>query len=463
MQPKEERSKLKQFVFYDFETTGISPAFDHPLQFAAIVTDEHLNEIDRVDIRCRAAPHVLPSPIALHVTNIKPEQAINKNLPTPFEFAQTLHKFTKDWAPACWLGYNTIAFDEPMMRQMFYQNLQPEIFASQINGNNRLDVMKMVFATYADATDALSWPIADNGNFSFKLDRLAPANGFAHENAHNALADVEATIFIFKKIRDGAPELFKKLIEAGDKTITSSSLKSFLPMEVTLRFGGNVPKTYQGCYCGSNKDNPNSIGFADFELNKAEELIQSSKDRITQAIEGTPKKIRTLAVNRSETFRVIENPSEEILEFCETIKDATRLHSVVSEVLSERYAHGEQTNLEVEEKIYSGFYGNSDKELLEQFQSASWPERVSIINDFTDERLKQLGKRLIAFYAPELLTDEQRAAFKEFVQRRWSASMDEVPWTTAEHIWASLDELKSDIDKSHWREFYQARINSAAV
>ena len=282
------------------------------------------------------------------------------------------------------------------------------------------------------------------------------------KNAHDALADVEATIFIFKKIRDGAPELFKKLVDAGDKTITSSSLKSFLPMEVTLRFGGNAPKTYQGCYCGSNKDNPNSIGFADFELNKAEELTQASKLSVSEAIEGTPKKIRTLAVNRSETFRVIENPSEEMLEFCETIKEANKLQSLVSEVLSERYADTEQTNLEVEERIYSGFYGNSDKELLEQFQTASWPERVSIINDFTDERLKQLGKRLIAFYAPELLTDEQRSAFKAFVQRRWNTSMDEAPWTTAEHIWASLDELKSEIDESNWREFYQARINSLA-
>ena len=456
-------SMIEKYVFYDFETTGISPEFDHPLQVAAIVTDERLNEIERFDMRCQAAPHILPSPNALRVTNIEPEQTINKNLPTPFEFAQTLWKFTKDWAPACWLGYNTIAFDEPMMRQMFYQNLQPEIFATQMNGNSRLDVMKIVFATHAEATDVLSWPVADNGHTSFKLDRLAPANGFAHENAHDALADVEATIFILKKIKDGAPELFKKLVEAGDKTITSSLLKSFGPMEVTFRFGGNAPKTYQGCYCGSNKNNPNSIGFADFKLNKAEELTQASKLTVAKAVGGRPKKIRTLAVNRSETFRKIENLSQEMLEFCKTIKDATRLQKLVSEVLDERYADVEQTNLEVEEKIYSGLYGNSDKELLEHFQEASWMERISIINDFNDERLKQLGKRLIAFYAPQLLTDEQRTAYKSFVQKRWSAPIDEAPWTTAEHIWASLNELKSEIDDCNWREFYRARINSVAT
>ncbi len=84
-----------KYVFYDFETTGISPEFDQPLQFAAIVTDASLNELERIDIRCQVAPHIRPSPFALHVTNIKPEQTTNKNLQTPFEFAQTLQAFTE--------------------------------------------------------------------------------------------------------------------------------------------------------------------------------------------------------------------------------------------------------------------------------------------------------------------------------------------------------------------------------
>ncbi len=36
------------FVFYDFETTGTSPAFDQPVQFAAILTDDDFNETERV-------------------------------------------------------------------------------------------------------------------------------------------------------------------------------------------------------------------------------------------------------------------------------------------------------------------------------------------------------------------------------------------------------------------------------
>ena len=120
---------MEKFVFYDLETTGISPAFDQPLQFAAIVTDLELNEIERVDIRCQLSPHILPSPKALAVTGVRPSQLENNNLPSTFEFAQTIQKFTEQWAPAIWIGYNSIAFDEAMLRQMFYQNLQPNIFA----------------------------------------------------------------------------------------------------------------------------------------------------------------------------------------------------------------------------------------------------------------------------------------------------------------------------------------------
>lgn len=78
---------IKHYVFYDFETSGISPAFDQPLQFAAIITDESLKELAPVDIRCRIAPHVLPSPYAMDVTGVAPEQLLDTNLQNYFEFS----------------------------------------------------------------------------------------------------------------------------------------------------------------------------------------------------------------------------------------------------------------------------------------------------------------------------------------------------------------------------------------
>ena len=119
------------FVFYDLETTGISPAFDQPLQFAAIHTDQNLVEIDRVNIRCQLAPHIVPSPQALLITNVSPSGFQNPDLPSWFEFAQKIAALTEKWAPAIWTGYNSIRFDEEFLRQTFFQNLLPVVFATQ--------------------------------------------------------------------------------------------------------------------------------------------------------------------------------------------------------------------------------------------------------------------------------------------------------------------------------------------
>jgi len=76
------------FVFYDLETTGLSHAFDQPLQFAAIRTNENFVEKERINICCQLALHILPSPQALVVTGVTPEQLI-------VEFCKKLTQFSE--------------------------------------------------------------------------------------------------------------------------------------------------------------------------------------------------------------------------------------------------------------------------------------------------------------------------------------------------------------------------------
>ena len=115
------------FAFYDFETTGTSPAFDQPIQFAAILTDDDLNQIERVNIRCRLSPHILPSPWAMVVTGVTSDQLTDPSIPSWFEFTQQLREIVQRWAPATWTGYNSLGFDEEFLRQSFYQCLQPNL------------------------------------------------------------------------------------------------------------------------------------------------------------------------------------------------------------------------------------------------------------------------------------------------------------------------------------------------
>jgi exodeoxyribonuclease-1 len=453
---------MEKFVFYDYETTGISPEYDQPLQFAAIITDFDFNEIERVDIRCQLSPHILPAPKALHVTGVNPNQLLNNNLPTAFEFAQKIQEFTQKWAPAIWIGYNTIQFDENVMRQMFYQNLQPNIFATQFFDNSRLDVMKMVFAVFAENPDILEWPINEKGKINFKLDQLAPANGFKSHNAHDALGDVEATIFILNIIKTKAPELYEQLIETRNKSYNLRLLSSFKPVEITFRFGGHLPKTYTGCLCSIPSSN-NRVGFFDLDQSDPMDVILGDNDFIEAAMQKSPQRIRNIAINQADTIRPAKNSNAEWDHICAVIEENFDFRKVVSECIINRFESDEDEDEKtIEQKIYGGFYSNEDKSILEQFQLASWEERLNLLSRFSDERLKQLGRRLIAFNAPELLTTNEKDAFDAYLKNKWEKEDKKSNWTTVSKIKDQLKELeKNDCSiavLNDLKDFYKERL-----
>lgn len=47
------RSIFMSFIFYDTETTGLDTTFDQILQFAAILTDDEFDELERFETRCQ--------------------------------------------------------------------------------------------------------------------------------------------------------------------------------------------------------------------------------------------------------------------------------------------------------------------------------------------------------------------------------------------------------------------------
>ena len=71
---------------------------------------------------------------------------------------------------------------------------------------------------------------------TFKLDRLAPANGIEHTDAHDAKADVLATIGIAKIIKDSQPQLFNYAFSLRDKKEVSQKIELLTPMLHTSAF-----------------------------------------------------------------------------------------------------------------------------------------------------------------------------------------------------------------------------------
>ena len=448
------------FVFYDLETSGLSSSYDQILQFAAIVTDEKFVELERVNLRCRLSLHILPSPMALAVTGVLPKDFTDTNLPTEFEFAQSLRTFIGKWAPATWTGYNSLGFDEPHLRQMFFQTLQPNVYETQFNGNNRLDIMQVVQACRVKHPDALRWVKNQKNKISFKLDQLAPGNGFTQHNAHDALGDVEATIFIAQKIAESVPEFWKLAVENRDKQAVLRKINLFEPVQFIQNFYGNM-QDYSLCFCCAVGNN--GI-FFDIKNHDPLDFVNGSDEEISMLLERNPRVIHTLAVNKAPSLFLIENADDILIERSQVIKQAYDFQNRLSNIIQQGYDNKEvDPNRPVEDKIYEGFYENADKRLLDEFQTSSWEQRKAILVKLKDPRLIQLGRRLIIFQGESQNTEIERTKANEYLNQKWFAQGD-VEWTTFAKVDKEITDIKRlnllDAQETQELEAYYAKLKS---
>ncbi|MEI4234575.1 exonuclease domain-containing protein [Roseovarius sp. D22-M7] len=434
------------FAFYDLETTGISPAFDQPLQFAAILTDDDFREIERVNLRCRIAPHIIPSPWALVVTGVRPAQLLDPALPTLFEFTQEIGALIERWSPAIWTGFNSIRFDEEMLRQAFYQNLQPDVFATQFNGNTRFDMLTALCAVWYRQPDLFDWPVDADGRVRFKLDRIAPLNGFAAHNAHDALGDVEATIHIARQIAQRGPALWTELLANRDKAHVRASLETFQPMALVERYGGGLPRATTGCFCGTSASNPNQAAFFDLDAADPADWLNSGDAELFDAVDATPKLIRSFSINKSPALLSMPAPSALQTQRADVIANVPAFRARVAQALAARFPEDPAAlTPPVEKQIYGGFYSHADKALLKEFQRADWPQRQEIVASISDPRLRQLGRRLVAFHAPELLSADERVQYQAWLREKWAApNVPGTEWMTLMKARLALDELRAD-------------------
>ena len=408
------------FVFYDTETTGTDTTFDQILQFAAIRTDDDLNELDRFEIRCRLLPHVVPAPGALLATRVTPSMLTDPSLPTHYDAMKTVAQKLREWSPAIFTGYNTLAFDEPLMRQAFYQTLQP-IYLTNTNGNQRADVLRLAQATAALAPNAITVPINYNERPTLRLDMLAPANGFAHKNAHDALADVEATIYMARLIRDRAPAVWESLMPLTDKSAVQARVLSGQPLcLVEYHMGRTTVLPVVGC--GQSHDNPTMLGV--FDLTKdPEPLLQMDVDGLVKAMQGPDRTIRIVTSNKMPALiDMLLGPdfgiaATEVTRRASQIVQDGPFAARVGQALAQRYPPWPAAEV-VEARMYEGFPSRADEGRMQAFQAASWRERAELVETFQDDRLRELGRRVVFLEQPEVVRPEIRQGLETWLHNR---------------------------------------------
>ncbi len=108
----------------------------------------------------------------------------------------------------CIMGYKSI-----FVSMMKCHNIFIEIFMTRMpivgkQGNSRWDLLDTLRACFALRPEGLQWPENEDGLPSMRLKHLTKANGVAHENAHDAMSDVLATINMAKLLKAAQPRMF---------------------------------------------------------------------------------------------------------------------------------------------------------------------------------------------------------------------------------------------------------------
>jgi exodeoxyribonuclease I len=185
------------YLFYDLETSGLNPAFDQILQFAAIRTDEGFKELDRYELRIRLRPDVVPSPRALLITGISIQEA--KTGLCEYEAVRQIHALVNE-PNTISLGYNSLAFDDQFLRFSFYRNLLPPYEHQWKNGCDRLDIMAITLLYWLEQSPVINWPAVDEQP-TLKLEHLKECNDLVAGVAHDATVDVAATLELARRLR----------------------------------------------------------------------------------------------------------------------------------------------------------------------------------------------------------------------------------------------------------------------
>lgn len=426
-------SESMTFLFHDYETWGAVPARDRAAQFACLRTDADLNPIAPEDVfYCQLSPDYLPTPEACLITGITPQTANQQGL-REVDFFTRIHQHVAH-PNTCILGYNNVRFDDEVTRYGFYRNFIDPYAYSWQHGNSRWDLLDVVRAFYALRPEGIQWVFDDEDKPVFKLDRLSLANGIEHANAHDAMADVYATIGLARCLKQAQPKLFQFLFDHRLKNRVKN-LIDLIAIKPLVHVSG-MYSAYQGCVSwvapiAWHPTNNNAViiidlnqdltPLLDLDADQIRTALYTRKDDRTTdqkviplklvhinkcpvlapAASLTPERATTLGINRDLCLRNLQ-----------IIRQNSGLREKLTAVYQVDYA--ETKDKPVEEMLYQGFFSDADRAAIEWVHQTS-PEKLAAVDfTFQDPRLPRLFSHYKARNYPEILTFHEQEQWRQY-------------------------------------------------
>lgn len=425
------------FLWYDFETFGTSPQKDLPCQFAAVRTDLELNIIGKpINIMSAIANDYLPHPEACLVTGITPQQTIRDGS-NEADFAARI--FEEMSVPnTCSVGFNSIRFDDEVSRYLFYRNFYDPYAREWRNGNSRWDLIDLARACYALRPDGINWPRREDGAPSFKLEALAAANNIGHDNAHDALSDVYATIALAKLIKDKQPRLFEYAFSLRNKHTVMQQIDISKP-SVLLHISSKLAAVNGCCtwVMPIAKHPTNSNAYIAIDLSHdVETLLSDPPELIKQALYApsdtyeTPEErpgLKLIHVNRSPFITTAKAMTEDNAKRLNLNRDKcldnyrklAQMPDLANKLVQVYEQEQYDAELDIDYALYSGgFLNDEDKRWCERVISSSPENLVTLANETQHSRLKRQLFRYRARNFPNTLTADEMVQWQHHRQAR---------------------------------------------
>ncbi|MFZ7197552.1 exodeoxyribonuclease I [Avibacterium avium] len=430
------------FFVYDYESFGVNPATDRPAQFAGIRTDKDFNIIgEPVMFYCKQTNDYLPSPTAVMVTGITPQQCNEQGLPEPEFAARILQEFSQP--NTCVMGFNNIRYDDEMTRYTFYRNFIDPYEYSWKNGNSRWDLLDLVRACYALRPDGINWVYDDDGMPSFRLENLTKANGIEHSNAHDAMADVYATIEMAKLIKEKQPRLFQFFFEHRDKKSLEAMINTaeMTPLvHVSGMLGNYRGNTTWIAPLAWHPTNKNAVIVCDLDsniddlLNKsAEELRQNLYTKKAELEEQgiLPVPLKLVHINKCPILApaktlLPENAQRLGIDRQRCLANLAKLRADLNirekalQIFTDERVFEPSDNVETE--LYSGFFSPNDKNNMAILRDLS-PEKLAEHNlTFQDKRVDALLFHYRARHFYKTLSRAEQLRWDKYRRRKLEQS-----------------------------------------
>ncbi len=432
----------KTFYFFDYETWGVSPSQDRPAQFAGIRTDENLNIIgEPLVIYCQPPVDYLPNPEAVLITGITPQKAQAEGYPEP-EFIEKIHQQLA-MPNTISVGYNNVRFDDEVTRYTCYRNFIDPYAWSWQNGNSRWDLLDVVRAVYALRPQGIEWPEDDDGLPSFRLEKLSKANGIEHENAHDALSDVIATIEIAKKLKQAQPKMFNYLLNMRGKRALNELIDiiNLTPLvHVSGMFGRERSNTSWVVPVAWHPTNQNAVIAIDL-ARSPQPLLELSPEEIEQRLytktddlgDALPIPVKLIHLNKCpilapaktltpESAERLNIDRQQCLDNLQLIRSNPELKEKLLWVFSQTRDYPDTR--EVESRLYDGFFSPATKSVIDIIRHSE-PEKLAALDlQVDDSRIAPLLFHYRARHYPWTLSHEEQAQWQHHCKEYFETSLN---------------------------------------